>query len=96
MNGKARKTRRGIAELKQVANTVANAIRSPRCMVRWEADGNGDMFAIWIADGCTQETSVNCSDLKRRMDELVKVFGPDVMKSRTGNTVSIELPTMKG
>ena len=91
-----RRSRRDIAELKQAANTVANAIKSPRCMVRWEADDNGDMFAIWITEGCTNETSVNCSALKRRMDELVKQFGTDIMTSRKGNSVSVELPTLKG
>ena len=63
--------------------------------LRWEADEHGDMWAIWIADGCTQETSENCSALKRRMDELTKMFGADIMKSRTGRTVGVEIPTLR-
>ncbi len=83
------------AALKREANTVRTAVQSPRCFVRWEADDSGDMFAVWINEGCEGEKSVNCSELKRRMDDLVKSFGADIMKSRKGNAVSIELPTWK-
>ena len=82
------------SQIRKALNEVVTAIGSPRCLLQWRAAENGDRLAVWVTENCVGEDVTNVSALQRRMDELAKQFGPDIVKSRRGGTVKIELPTL--
>ena len=83
-------------KIKRALSGVAEAIKSPRCLVSWRKEDNGDTSAVWVTQECEGEVSVNVSDLKRQMDDLIGQFGPGIAASRKGNPLTLELPTIKG
>lgn len=82
------------SQIRKALNEVVTAIRSPRCLLQWKAADNGDMLAVWVTENCVGEDVTNVSELQRRMDALAKRWGNDIMRSRRGGTIQIELPTL--
>jgi hypothetical protein len=83
------------ARCRRQLNDVKTALDSPRCVVIWEMEDNGDSVAHWIMEACESEMTVNVSDLQRTLKELAAKYGPDMEKSRQGKLVTVDLPMLK-
>ncbi len=60
-------------------------------LVRIATDPSGDKIAFWYAqDG--KELNYNVSAAQRKVNELAAQHGSDILKSRTGQIVKIDLP----
>lgn len=70
--------------------TIAKMMRDQPGLVRVATDGKGDRIAFWFANN--QEQTYNVSDAERRIEALAKQFGQDILRSRSGQIVKIELP----
>ncbi len=88
MNVDAKQT---IVSIRKRIDTVASMRSRNPNLVRMATDQNGDQIAFWYApDG--KELNYNMSAAQRKINDLVKVHGPDILKSRSGQMVKIELP----
>ncbi len=77
-------------------NDVGGMVKRDPARVRVATDGDGNRVAFWYAGG--REVNFNVTEAERKLNELVRVHGSDVLKSRSGRIadVRVELPIGKG
>lgn len=79
---------RALAYRKRI-DDVNRMMRDQPSLVRVATDGSGDHIAFWYSAG--KDMTYNLSEAQRRIDELVKQFGPSLLQSRR-STLPLGLP----
>ncbi len=69
---------------------VAGMIKRDPALVRVATDANGDKVAFWFTQG--REIAFNLSAAQRKIKDLVALHGSDIGKSRSGKTITLDLP----